>query len=87
MLSMKNSLLSTALLLLAGCGSPPQVAYKPPQVPPLPPSISKQQPNLTERLTSLLMPSEKPSDSSPRSQPTGTGPSISSTPASTLTTK
>jgi DNA-binding transcriptional regulator YhcF (GntR family) len=43
--------------------------------------------NLTDRLTSLLMPTEKPSDSSPKSQPTGTGPSTSSTPALTPTTK
>ena len=86
--STKNLLLLTVLSALAGCASPPQVAYKPPQVPPLPPEIAKKrEPNLTERLTNLLMPSEKPSTLSPKSQPTGTGPSTSSTPASTPTTK
>ena len=88
MLSTKDSLLLIALSVLAGCASPPQVAYKPPQVPPLPPEIAKKrEANLTDRLTQLLMPSEKPSDSSLKSPQTGTGPSTSSTPASTPTIK
>ena len=74
----KSSLTSIGLFVLAGCASQPQVAYKPPQVPPLPPEIAqKRQANLTERLSSLLL----------KSQPTETGPSTSSTPASTPTTK
>lgn len=86
--SVKNSLLLIALSVLAGCASPPQVAYKPPQVPPLPAEIGKKrEANLTDRLTQLLMPTEKPSGSSPKSQPTGTEPSTSSTPASMRTTK
>ena len=73
---MKNSLLLIVLSVLAGCASPPQVAYKPPQVPPLPPEIAKkQEANLTQRLTDLLMPNEKPSGSSPKSPQTGTKPS------------
>lgn len=88
MLSIKNSLLLIALSLQVGCASRPQVVYQPPQVPPLPPEIGlKREPNLTDRLTRLLMRSEKSSDSSPKSQPTATGPSTSSTPASTATTK
>ena len=88
MLSIKNSLHLIALSLLVGCASRPQVVYQPPQVPPLPPEIGlKREPNLTDRLTRLLMRSEKSSDSSPKSQPTVTGPSTSSTPASTATTK
>ena len=84
----KSLLPLIALSALAGCASPPQVAYNPPQVPPLPAEIAKKrEANLTDRLTQLLMPTEKPSDSSPKSQPTGTGPSTSSTPASTPTTK
>ena len=61
MLSIKNSLLLLALLLLVGCASRPPVVYKPPQIPPLPPEIGKkQEANLTDRLTKLLMPSEQP---------------------------
>ena len=74
----KNSLLLIALSVLAGCASPPQVAYKPPQVPPLPPEIAQKRPaNLSDRLLQLLQ----------QSSPTETGPSTSSTPASTRTTK
>jgi hypothetical protein len=88
MFSTKNSLLLTVLFVLVGCGSRPQVAYKPPQIPPLPLEIAtKREANLTDRLTQLLMPSEKPSDSSLKSSPTATAPSTSSTPASTPTTK
>ncbi len=71
MLLIKNSLLLIALSLLVGCASRPPVVYQPPQVPPLPPEIGlKREPNLTDRLTRLLMRSEKSSDSSPKSQPT-----------------
>ena len=88
MLSMKSSLLLTVLSVLVGCASRPPVVYKPPQMPPLPPEIGlKREPNLTDRLTRLLMQSEKPSDSSLRLPPTVTAPSISSMPASTPTTK
>lgn len=88
MLSMKNSLLLIALSVLAGCASPPQVAYKPPQVPPLPAEIAKKrEPNLTDRLTQLLMPSATPSQPSQQSSQKATEPSTSSTPASTRTTK
>ena len=68
--SMKSLLLLTGLSVLAGCASPPQVVYKPPQVPALPLEIgTKRQANLTDRLTQLLMPSEKPSQpSQPSSQ-------------------
>ena len=75
MLSRKNKLLWIAPFVLAGCASPPQVAYSPPQVPPLPAGLQKAQPNLTERLSSLLL----------KSSQTGTGPSSNSTPASTHT--
>ena len=70
---MKNSLLLIALSVLAGCASPPPVVYQPPKVPPLPPEIgTKREVNLTERLTQLLMPSEKPSPSSQPSSPKAT---------------
>lgn len=69
----KKRLLLIVPFVLAGCASPPQVAYKPPQIPPLPAEIGKKrEANLTDRLTQLLMPNEKPSDSSPKSQQTGT---------------
>lgn len=43
------------------------VVFKPVQVPPLPPQIAKkQEANLTDRLTQLLMPSEKPSKPLPK---------------------
>jgi len=59
MLSLKSKLISIVSLLLVGCASPPQVAYKPAQVPPLPPEIAvKRQANLTERLTQILVPVE-----------------------------
>jgi hypothetical protein len=75
--SIKNSLLLIALSLLAGCASPPQVAYKPMQVPELPPAVGiKVKPNLTERLSDLLL----------KSPQTETAPSTNSTPASTPTT-
>ena len=62
MSSIKNKMLLIAPFALAGCASAPQVVHKPPQLPPLPPQIAKKQEvNLTERLTNLLMPSEKPS--------------------------
>ena len=75
--SLKSSLLLIALSALAGCASPPQVAYKPVQVPPLPAGIVKQEATLTERLSNLLL----------KSQPTGTEQSPSSTPASMPTTQ
>ena len=74
---LKNSLLLIALSALAGCASPPQVAYKPVQVPPLPAEIKPMQANLTERLSDLLL----------KSQPTATTQSTNSTPASQPTTK
>jgi len=77
MSSLKNKLLLIVPFVLAGCASPPQVAYSPPQVPPLPAGLQKAQPNLTERLSSLLL----------KSQPTETGQSTNSTPASTPTTQ
>ena len=55
MSSLKNKLLLIVPFVLAGCASPPQVAYSPPQVPPLPAGLQKAQPNLTERLSSLLL--------------------------------
>ena len=59
---LRNKLLWIVPFVLAGCASPPQVAYKPPQIPPLPPEIgTKREVNLTDRLTQLLMPSEQPS--------------------------
>ena len=86
--STRNSLLLIALFALAGCASPPAVVYQPPQVPPLPPEIAtKREANLTQRLTDLLMPSDKPSQPSLKLPPPGTGLSINSTPASTPTTK
>ena len=67
MLSMKSSLPLIVLFALAGCASQPQVVFKPAQVPPLPPQIAKkQEANLTDRLTQLLMPSEKPSKPLPK---------------------
>ena len=84
----KNLLPLIALSALAGCASPPQVAYKPPQIPPLPAEIGKKrEANLTDRLTKLLIPTEQPSPQSHKSSPMATEPSISSTPASTRTTK
>lgn len=78
MQSIKNSLLLIALSALAGCASQPQVAYKPVQVPPLPPEVgTKREMNLSARLYDLLQ----------QSQPTATGPSSSSTPASMPTNK
>ena len=86
--STKNLLLLTSLSVLAGCASPPPVAYKPPQIPPLPAEIGKKrEANLTDRLTKLLIPTEQPSPQSPKSSPMATEPSTSSTPASTRTTK
>ncbi len=76
MQSLKNKLLLIVLFVLAGCASrnPPPVVYQPPQVPPLPPEIgTKRQANLTERLTNLLIPSEKPSPQSPPSSQKQTG--------------
>ena len=71
--SPKNSLLLIALSVLAGCASQPQVAYNPPKVPPLPAEIgAKREANLTQRLTNLLIPSEKPSPSSQPSSPKAT---------------
>ena len=69
----KNPLLWIALSVLAGCASPPPVVHRPPQVPPLSPEIgAKREANLTERLTRLLIPSEKPSPSSQPSSPKAT---------------
>ena len=74
--SLKNSLLLTALFVLAGCASAPQVAYKPVQVPPLPPEVGTKQPaNLSDRLLQLLQQSSPKatatqSSSTPVSQPT-----------------
>jgi hypothetical protein len=74
MLSLKNSLPLIVLSALAGCASPPQVAYKPAQVPPLPLEIgTKREANLTDRLTNLLMPNEQPSQPSQKSLPKATG--------------
>ena len=88
MLSIKNNLLLIALSLLVGCASRPPVVYQPPQVPPLPPEIGlKREPNLTDRLTRLLMRSEKSSDSSLKLHQMEIAPSTSSTPASTVTPK
>ena len=67
MLSIKSSLPLIALFALVGCASQPPVVFKPVQVPPLPPQIAKkQEANLTDRLTQLLMPSEKPSKPLPK---------------------
>ena len=86
MSSLKSSLLLIALSALAGCASPPPVAYKPPQIPPLPPEIgTKREVNLTDRLTQLLMPNEQPSQPSLKLSPKGIGIQPSSTPALTLT--
>ena len=71
---LKSRLLLIALLGLVACGSRPQVVYKPPQVPPLPAEIAaKREVNLTDRLTKLLMPTEQPSQPSPKSLPKATG--------------
>ena len=60
--SMKSLLLLIALSALAGCASPPPVAYKPAQIPSLPSEIgTKREANLTDRLTRLLVPTT-PSD-------------------------
>ena len=73
MQSLKSSLLLIGLSVLAGCASQPAVVYQPPKVPPLPADIgTKREVNLTERLTSLLMPSEQPSPQSQKSSPKGT---------------